>query len=257
MATKSKRRELILSVKATAFRSDDPGAEHGDEEFHKVRKRVLEKDNYTCQYCGFRCGVDNGNGSGSWMEVHHIDDNHNNNSMSNLATICQFCHNCQHIGFAGLHDEASLIWLPEIEQWELHHIVRTCMVAKGFKQSNDAQSNQRNKIMQRTSDVVNTIFEQSEAIMAMLSDRRQQAQDILGTDNPKVLGDALGMLPTELYDKRADLLGGIRLFPKGVRKKDGGNLYETAIVPTWMSATGPYHAVPPATWLTFAQSIKK
>jgi 5-methylcytosine-specific restriction endonuclease McrA len=50
------------------------------KEFHRMRKKILKRDNYKCQYC-FQKG----------NTVHHIDYNKNHNSLYNLITVCPKC----------------------------------------------------------------------------------------------------------------------------------------------------------------------
>lgn len=256
---KFKRRELFLSVKCKSFRQDDFESEGGDAEFHKVRPQILERDDYTCQYCGFKCSVNNGKGSGSYMEVHHIDDDHNNNNKNNLVTICQFCHNCQHIGFAGLNKESTLIWLPEIEQWELHHLVRSCMISEGFKNKINMEQNSRvnrSNVNQQMVSIANEMYEESQALMNYLLSRSEIVKDKIGTSSPVVLGNVLEQMDDADYKKRKEFLNGIRLLPLGYRKADGcDNIYKDKIIDVWMQTGGPYLSLPPTTWKTFAQSI--
>jgi len=60
------------------------------EEWKKLRLKILKRDNYKCQYCGFRVE--------KWQIVHHIDGNPNNNDESNLETICPMCNLIHHAG---------------------------------------------------------------------------------------------------------------------------------------------------------------
>jgi len=60
------------------------------EEWKIIRKRILERDNYACQYCGFKAE--------KWQIVHHIDGNPNNNSEKNLMVVCQMCNLIEHAG---------------------------------------------------------------------------------------------------------------------------------------------------------------
>ena len=55
-----------------------------------LRFEILRRDNFTCQYCGFRAE--------KWQIVHHIDGNPNNNQKSNLETICPMCNLIHHAG---------------------------------------------------------------------------------------------------------------------------------------------------------------
>jgi hypothetical protein len=51
-----------------------------------LRVRALERDKHTCQKCG----------STEKLEVHHIDENPDNNVIENLVTLCQICHRSHH-----------------------------------------------------------------------------------------------------------------------------------------------------------------
>jgi hypothetical protein len=61
-----------------------------NEEWRTFRLRILQRDNYTCQYCGFKAE--------KWQIVHHIDGNPNNNDNNNLETICPMCNLIHHAG---------------------------------------------------------------------------------------------------------------------------------------------------------------
>ena len=81
------------------------GPEHGNWKYNKrgpadlakmkeVKKEVLARDNYTCQYCGdtnFK-----GRGSSCRLEVHHIisiaEDQELCFSLENMVTLCHNCH---------------------------------------------------------------------------------------------------------------------------------------------------------------------
>lgn len=62
----------------------------GKDVWKKIRLKILERDDYTCQYCGFK--------SDKWQIVHHIDGNPNNNIHSNLMAVCQMCNLIEHAG---------------------------------------------------------------------------------------------------------------------------------------------------------------
>lgn len=61
-----------------------------NQEWRILRLPILQRDNYACRYCGFRAD--------KWQIVHHIDGNPNNNSESNLETVCQMCNLIHHSG---------------------------------------------------------------------------------------------------------------------------------------------------------------
>jgi hypothetical protein len=81
---------LVLSYEL-AWRTEE------DDRFMKsslwrkvIRPKILKRDNYTCQYCGYR--------SEKGMQVNHIDGNPKDNDDNNLEVICQMCHMIMHSG---------------------------------------------------------------------------------------------------------------------------------------------------------------
>jgi len=59
-------------------------------EWKKIRTKILQRDDNTCQYCGYR------NEKG--MHVNHIDGNPKDHSEENLEVICTACHKITHSG---------------------------------------------------------------------------------------------------------------------------------------------------------------
>jgi len=70
----------------------------------KIRKPILERDNYTCRYCGHFAQIH--------QIVHHLKAD-NDHSSKNLVTCCVACHAVQHIG--------RNLGLGCIEIWESPH----------------------------------------------------------------------------------------------------------------------------------------
>ncbi len=60
------------------------------EEWQSIRRKVLGRDDYTCQYCLHR--------SEKYQIAHHLDENPANNSEDNLTVICQMCNVVMHAG---------------------------------------------------------------------------------------------------------------------------------------------------------------
>ncbi len=60
------------------------------EEWKKLRLIILNRDNYTCQYCNFKAE--------KWQICHHIDGNPNNNTHDNLEIVCPMCSLIHHSG---------------------------------------------------------------------------------------------------------------------------------------------------------------
>ena len=217
--------KLILSVKSKNWRAEGPDVLEKDEEYQKIRPKVLKEDDNTCRACGFKAK------EGKWQEVHHLNDDHEDNSMLNLATLCSFCHMTQHIGFAGKNGEARLIWLPEISQTGLHHLVRTILVTK-------------NEASKREDKTVKEMAVQAMALDTKLREREVRAKDLIGTNDPEVLGDILWRLANQggdkYYPRREMLLNGIRLLPMGVRKGNEGRNVMADMITSWTEPGGPY-----------------
>ena len=58
------------------------------ERSQTLRKKVLERDNFSCRKCGFE------DKSGKLLEVHHVLPlyNEGKDDLKNLITLCQDCH---------------------------------------------------------------------------------------------------------------------------------------------------------------------
>lgn len=59
-------------------------------EWRKKRQEILERDDYTCIYCGYK--------SSKYQIVDHIDGDPENNDNSNLQVVCQMCNLIKHSG---------------------------------------------------------------------------------------------------------------------------------------------------------------
>jgi 5-methylcytosine-specific restriction endonuclease McrA len=75
--------------------------------FYKLKPSVLERDHYTCQWCGKKLGdsiISYALRRGRYehilsevdFTVHHKDGNKSNNTMENLVTVCNSCHASHH-----------------------------------------------------------------------------------------------------------------------------------------------------------------
>jgi len=73
------------------------------EDWEKTRRAVLERDGFSCFYCGFR--------SEKYMHVHHLGGRYYDDSDKNLVTLCPFCHACLHVGHAGTKKLGRLLLL--------------------------------------------------------------------------------------------------------------------------------------------------
>lgn len=89
------------------------------KDWRKIREAVLKRDDFTCFYCGIR--------SLKYMNVHHKEGRHYDNSPENLITLCPLCHSCHHIGHAGINEFGKLLLLKE----EVNQALVNGMILKG------------------------------------------------------------------------------------------------------------------------------
>ena len=120
---------LSFSVKTATHRRDDPRAEQADKEFAGRRKRAIARDGWRCRACGCPSRPAPGHPSGG-LEVHHLDDDHHNNALANLVTLCPLCHGILHIGWTARHRPGRFIWLPEMGQERLNMLVHMAAIAR-------------------------------------------------------------------------------------------------------------------------------
>ncbi|ANN80817.1 type IVB secretion system protein IcmJDotN [Bordetella flabilis] len=114
----------IIGVKRKIWRRDDEHAALADEAFEPMRKTILARDNYTCRFCGFRAS--------KYQEIHHMDDDHTNNTENNLVTVCTLCHQVHHLGMFAMRNAGFLAALPEFTQTEVNHFCRIIHVTSSF-----------------------------------------------------------------------------------------------------------------------------
>lgn len=231
---------LVLSVKARNWRQNDDTSESADTAFKNIRKKALDRDDNTCRFCGFRAS--------SYQEVHHVNDDHSDNRLDNLVTACLFCHMCHHIGRAGVVNEGSIIYLPQISQAHLNHLVRSCLVAQRWAEPyvTNARHGAPTLIQQ-----AKFVADAAKSLMSALRAQEAEAVRLIGTSSATVLGEALMMIATsgssEAYEKRDQYLNGLRLLPSGTRFI-GGSDAMPKIIDTWLATGGPYAQLSPTMW---------
>ncbi len=125
-----------------------------------------------------------------------------------------------------------LIWLPEITQAELNHIVRAIYVARAEEGSPIAADADR-------------------AWEALMS-RRLEVKKRLGTDDPLLLSSVLQENLSE-NERRASLakLEGVRLLPydRHIVRMHGNEVNGfPQILKFWRSAQGPFAKIPGSEW---------
>jgi intracellular multiplication protein IcmJ len=244
MAKTAQAPKLWLSVKTKNWRMNDETSADADAEFSLVRQKALSRDDYTCVCCGFK--------TGKWQEVHHVNDDHSDNRLENLVTVCSYCHMCQHIGLAGRNNEAVLVWLPEIPQDQIHHLVRTIQVAHSWAES----TTQGRNVKMDTIRAAQKIAEGADKLMAALRAREDQAEARLQTSDLLELANIMAAMPDDMYARRGEFLHGMRMLPLGVRM-DGATDVMKQISASWLEPGGPYVNLKPTSWLNMMKSSMK
>lgn len=125
--------ELVPGIKAAPWRTAS-GRGRDLEEWGEVRLRILSRDRYTCCACGFRSRGDEKappwtlRRSG-YLEIHHINDDHEDNRDDNLATLCPLCHAVFSLGLTA-HRGGVLIYFPWLDQARINLLVNVAMCAR-------------------------------------------------------------------------------------------------------------------------------
>jgi len=178
--------ELQLAVNLNGWRIFARRKE--DRAFLPVAKRVMERDLYTCQYCGFQAK--------DYQEITNLDANYLNNKLSNMVTTCCFCTQCLFLQTVGLDEMGGgqLIYLPEMSQADLNSFCHVLFCAMGNS----------------------TGYQDSaQAIYRSLKFRSQIVENKFGsgTSNPQVIGQIIIEYQDQFPDKPVEILKQLRLLP--------------------------------------------
>jgi intracellular multiplication protein IcmJ len=197
-----------------------------------ARQGVFERDDYTCQCCGYRAT--------KYQDILFLDRNPLNHDPDNLATVCQFCGQCFDLESVVTMKSGFLIWLPEIDQATLSHMARAIYVAR-VSQGPMADAARR--------------------LLDIVMSRREDVKNRLSTDDPFVLATVMrDFLPGKTYAARDEKLAGVRLFPLDRRMAKEGDLEFNQfpqILAFWRSKDGPFGGKFPAQWLDTYKSMMR
>jgi len=185
----------------------------------KKAERTLQRDDFTCRFCGFR--------SEHYQRIVPYEQAGD----PPFATACGFCEQSFMLDRTGLAGAAVLIWLPELSQAELNHVVRAVYVARASKNTLTASAT-------RTLD----------ALMA----RRADAKKRIGSDDPLLLATVVHeSLSSEEFNAVEGKLDGIRLLALEkhlVRTPKGESNQFQQMIKYWTSPGGPYARLPVEQW---------
>lgn len=197
-----------------------------------TKNQAYERDDFTCQCCGFQ--------SQKYQEVVPRNGNINDSSPDNLATTCIFCQQCFYLDRVTAMRSGFMIWLPELDQSDLHHLARAIYVAR---------------ISQ------GPMADMARAALDMLMMRRESAKERLGTDDPFVLAAVMSdYLGPKHYAMRDKKLEGIRLFPldrRIIKEADLEFNQFPQILAYWRSKDGPFGGKIPTKWLDLYKDIAR
>ena len=125
---------LQLHAQTTAWRIFT--TRKADPAFLKFQGNILERDNYTCRFCGFQAQ--------QFQQIVNKDNNYQNNKKENLITACCFCTQCMFIESINNmeYGGGNIIYLPEISQANLNGLchVLFCAIANATSYRGDAQN---------------------------------------------------------------------------------------------------------------------
>jgi len=203
--------ELRLAVNLTGWRIFVRRRE--DKAFLPVAKRVYERDNYTCQYCGFQAK--------EYQEIVNVDNNYTNNKLGNLITACCFCSQCLFLETVGLDEMGSgqLIYAPEITQADLNSFchVLFCAMGNGTGYQDSAQAIYRG--FKFRSQVIENKFG-------------------AGTSNPAIFGQLVLEYSVKHPEEKIDIMKDIRLLPSYTKFKVQLDAWAAAALEELSAETG-------------------
>lgn len=193
--------DLQLAVNLNGWRINVRRRE--DKAFLPVAEKILRRDQYTCQYCGFQAK--------EYQEIVNLDGNYMNNKFSNLITACCFCSQCLFIESMSLEEMGGgqLIYLPEMTQAELNSFchVLFCAMGNGTGYQDSAQ----------------TIY-RSFKFRSQLVENKYGS----GSSNPSVLGQLILEYEAKNPGSKLDILKDLRMLPSYTKFKVQLNAWAAA-----------------------------
>ncbi len=222
---------LTLSIKKPSNRRGSRPAGGAELKLPaETKQKIFERDDFSCRGCGFT--------SKKYQEIHYLNGDTQDFKESNLTTLCIFCHQCFNLEKVSEMRSGVLLWLPEIEQAELHHIARSIYVAR---------------ISQ------GPVAEAARKSLDVIMSRREEAKTRISTDDPYILSTVLrDYLGAAHYKDRMVKLDGVRLFPldrRIIKEADLEFNQFPQILAYWRSKDGPFGGKAPPQWISIYQKL--
>lgn len=179
--------------------------------------KILDRDFYTCRFCGFR--------SNKYQQI-VVRQGHYWH-WSDCVTSCIYCAQCLMLEQVSSMRSGVLIYAPEFSQAQLHQLARiiyVCRISQG------------------------TAADKARASLDLLIHRRKQANNVLGSDDPKFLTEQLqACCHTDDYLAIINRITDIRLFPldrRIIKEADLEFNQFPQILAYWRSKAGPLSMKP-------------
>lgn len=169
---------------------------------------VLKRDREVCQYCGFRHA---GNG------IHHINNNHTDDSENNLATSCSVCHAYFHLGQMP-EGAGYVVYLPGLSRKSVSLLQKAVSVALT---SGDA-----------------TMRAQAKKVLNWLASHKAYVEEACGTSEPQAFALALTKTGEHGELKQDHVFEGLHI------AMDPTEVESDAV--DW--SAGPYSKTQPSNW---------
>ena len=208
---------LVPSAHASARLADAAAADRQD-----LCETILRSDRHTCRFCGLPAG--------GWQDVFHLDNDHGNWKLANLAASCPLCHAVQHISSPNANQDMHVIWLPEVEQPVLNVLVRGIHL---ILHAHDAATTLTTRHMPEEPELL-----AAWRAYVALDARKAVAAQVIDSHRPRDLADALAAMAPGDYRRRDKLLGGLRLLHRGQRLRQGRDLYPAQLA-AWAARATP------------------
>ena len=174
---------LLMGVKRGA-NNRASAIEPASKEFIESKPRVISRDRKTCVSCNLTLEEHE-------LQVHHVDDNHDNNMMHNLVTRCPLCHAVNHLNLIP-RDMAYIIFFPVVDQHLINHLCLSLAIAKTYGGAAKEEADALHKlILERYTEPVLRVF---------------------GSYEPSLFGDVMLGMSDEEYNRREGSLSELRVF---------------------------------------------
>ena len=158
------------------------------KKFQSLSQKILQRDNFTCQYCGFY--------SHEHQEIVNADLDYDNNQLDNMITACCFCAQCFFLDAlsAGSNFGGMVIHLPEISQADLNNFCRVLFC------SMDKDSAYKGKL---------------QSVYMSFKDRGKEVENCFGpySSEPQTFGQSLIDAQLKLEQLDHEVLQHLRLLP--------------------------------------------